>query len=63
MTKLQTLCATTRRKLVRFGAGESGATAIEYAIIAAGVSVAIVGAVSGLGSQLTTLYEKVAALL
>jgi pilus assembly protein Flp/PilA len=64
MTKLETLCETTRREFVRLRADESGATAIEYAMIAAGVSVAIVGAVSGLGSHLkTTFYDKLAALL
>ena len=64
MTKLTTLCETTRRQLVRFGSDESGTTAIEYAMIAAGVSVAIVGAVTGLGSHLkTTFYDKLAALL
>jgi pilus assembly protein Flp/PilA len=64
MTKLETLCETTCREFVRFGAHESGATAIEYAMIAAGVSVAIAGAVTGLGSHLkTTFYDKLAALL
>jgi len=64
MTRLETLCEATRRELARFSADESGATAIEYAMIAAGVSVAIVGAVSGLGSHLkTTFYDKLAALL
>jgi pilus assembly protein Flp/PilA len=64
VTKLETLCETARCELARFSAEESGATAIEYAMIAAGVSVAIVGAVSGLGSHLkTTFYDKLAALL
>jgi pilus assembly protein Flp/PilA len=57
MTKLQ-------HKFRSLCANESGATAIEYAMIAAGVSVAIVGAVTSLGSHLkTTFYDKLAALL
>ena len=62
--KLETLCETIGCELSRFRSDESGATAIEYAMIAAGVSVSIVGAVMGLGSNLkTTFYDKLAALL
>lgn len=47
----------------RFLSNQSGATAIEYALIASSVSIAIVGAVTTLGSQVkTTLYDKLAAL-
>lgn len=47
----------------RFLSNEAGSTAIEYALIAAGISIAIVGAVTTLGSQVkTTLYDKLAAL-
>jgi pilus assembly protein Flp/PilA len=64
MTILETVFAGARSGLIRFGLDESGATAIEYAMVAAGVSVAIVGAVSSLGSHLkTTFYDKLAALL
>jgi pilus assembly protein Flp/PilA len=45
---------------LRFRADESGATAIEYALIAAGISVAIVTTVFGLGTQIkTALWDKV----
>jgi pilus assembly protein Flp/PilA len=44
-----------KRSLLKFWADESGATAIEYALIAAGISLAIIAAVNGLG---TTLNEK-----
>jgi pilus assembly protein Flp/PilA len=56
---------TGLQKRVRsFFADESGATAIEYALIAAGISVAINVAVNGLGTHLkTTFYDKLAALL
>ncbi len=38
---------------------ESGATAIEYGLIAALISVAAIGAMSALGGQLTTLFTTV----
>ena len=44
----------------RFHADESGATAIEYALIASGISIAIVTAVTSLGSAIkTALWEKI----
>jgi pilus assembly protein Flp/PilA len=38
---------------------ERGATAIEYAIIAAGVAVAIAASVTSLGSSVNTLFTSV----
>lgn len=38
---------------------ESGATAIEYGLIAAGISVAIIAAVNTLGGRLTTTFTNV----
>jgi len=47
----------------RFLSNESGATAIEYALIATGISIAVVGAVTTLGSEVkATLYDKLVAL-
>ena len=47
--------------LRRFRVDQSGTTAIEYALIAAGISVAIITVVQGLGSQIkTTLWDKIA---
>jgi pilus assembly protein Flp/PilA len=43
----------------RFLRNESGATAIEYGLIAAGISVAIIATVAGLGSKLNTTFQKV----
>ena len=43
----------------RFIQDESGATAIEYGLIAAGISVAIIAVVQGLGSKLNTTFETV----
>ena len=48
----------------RFFCDEGGATAIEYALIAAGVGVAIASTVWGFGSHLkSTLYDRIAAIL
>ena len=44
-------------KLVRFAKDQSGATAIEYGLIAAGISVAIIAVVQGLGTNLKTTSE------
>jgi len=49
--------------LARFARDESGATAIEYALIAAGMSVAIITALSGLGSKLNVAFTSVWAAL
>ena len=38
---------------------ESGATAIEYGLIAAGISVAIIAVVNGLGSNLNTKFDSI----
>jgi pilus assembly protein Flp/PilA len=38
---------------------ESGATAIEYGLIAAGISVAIIAVVQGMGSKLKTTFTSV----
>jgi pilus assembly protein Flp/PilA len=38
---------------------ESGATAIEYGLIAAGISVAIIAAVNGLGGKLSSNFESI----
>lgn len=43
----------------RFVADESGATAIEYGLIAALVSVAILGALSTMGTKLTNTFTQV----
>jgi pilus assembly protein Flp/PilA len=42
---------------------ESGATAIEYGLIAAGISVAIITVVAGLGSKLNTTFTSVSTAL
>ena len=43
----------------KFLADQSGATAIEYGLIAAGIALAIITAVNGLGSTLNTTFSNV----
>ena len=47
----------------RFVKDESGATAIEYGLIAAGISVAIISVVTSLGTKLNTTFTKVSTAL
>ena len=50
-------------KIVAFLKNESGATAIEYGLIAAGISVAIIAVVQTLGSNLTTKFTTISNAL
>ena len=43
----------------RFVKDESGATAIEYGLIAAGIAIAIITAVNGLGTKLSTNFNTI----
>ena len=43
----------------RFAANESGATAIEYGLIAVGISIAIIAVVRGVGTNLNAAFTKV----
>ena len=43
----------------KFLSYESGATAIEYGLIAAGISITIILAVNGLGSNLNTMFTSI----
>ena len=47
----------------RFFRNEDGATAIEYGLIAAGISVAIITVVQGLGTKLTGVFSDVSTKL
>ena len=44
---------------VRFVKDNSGATAIEYGLIAAGISVAIIAVVNGLGTTLNAKFKSI----
>ena len=48
-----------KKFLAKFWADESAATAIEYGLIAAGISLAIIAAVNGLGSNLNTKFNSI----
>ena len=45
--------------LARFVKDESGATAIEYGLIAAGTSLAIIAVVNGLGSNINAKFTSI----
>jgi len=47
------------KTLKRFLADESGATAIEYGLLAAGISLAIIAIVNGLGGNLKTRFTSI----
>lgn len=47
----------------KFLRDQSGATAIEYGLIAAGIAVAIIAAVQGLGTKLTSTFTSVEGAL
>ena len=51
---------TTVRNVLR---DESGATAIEYGLIAALVSVAAIGALTAMGGSLDTMFQRVSTIL
>lgn len=48
-----------QRILSKFFSDQSGATAIEYGLIAAGIALAIIAAVNGLGSTLNTNFSSI----
>jgi len=52
-----------KKLVLRFANDESGATAIEYGLIAAGISVVIIVAVQTVGTELTTVFTDVATAL
>ena len=45
--------------IARFVKDESGATAIEYGLIAAGIALAIIAVVNGLGTKLNTTFQGI----
>ena len=48
-----------RKLIARFLADRSGATAIEYCLIATGLSIVILVAVNGIGSTLNTNFSSI----
>lgn len=51
------------RLVIRFLNDENAATAIEYGLIAAGISVAIITVVKGLGTKLDTTFSSISSQL
>jgi pilus assembly protein Flp/PilA len=68
-TRLQAVVGTSEASLhqefrmpklfTRFLQDESGATAIEYGLIAAGIALAIIAVVNGLGSNLNGMFTSI----
>jgi len=52
-----------KQLFARFARDESGATAIEYGLIAAGISVAIITVLTGVGSNLKGTFTSVQTAL
>jgi pilus assembly protein Flp/PilA len=50
-------------QVTRFLKDESGATAIEYGLIAAGISVVIIGAVQAIGTSVSGAFNTIAGAL
>jgi pilus assembly protein Flp/PilA len=48
-----------QRIFLKFLSDESGATAIEYGLIAAGIALAIIAIVNGLGTNLNTQFTSI----
>lgn len=51
------------RVFSRFLKDETAATAIEYGLIAAGIAVAIIPVITGLGTHLKTTFSTISAAL
>ncbi|WP_079604633.1 Flp family type IVb pilin [Bradyrhizobium erythrophlei] len=48
-----------KRSFLKFLSDQSGATAIEYGLIAAGIALAIIAVVNGLGSNLNNQFTSI----
>ena len=51
--------AALKRYFLDFLSDETGATAIEYGLIAAGIALAIIAVVNGLGTNLNGVYTSI----
>ena len=59
ITKAQSSAHALKRKLRKYVSDESGATAIEYGLIVAGVAVAIIVGVFAIGYELDKMFLAV----
>ena len=48
-----------KQQVLKFLSDEAGATAIEYGLIAAGIALAIIAIVNGLGTNLNGMFTSV----
>jgi pilus assembly protein Flp/PilA len=55
--------AELKGRIQKFLSDESGATAIEYGLIAAGIALAIIAAVNGVGTSLNTQFTSISSSL
>ena len=62
MTGFDTLTSSAGRQLKRFYADETGATAIEYAMIASGIGVVISAVAYTLGDKVKALFTTVSGM-
>ena len=54
---------TMKSLILTFFKDQSGATAIEYGLIAAGIAIAIITAVNGLGTKLSSNFDTISSSL
>jgi pilus assembly protein Flp/PilA len=52
-----------RKLVLRFANDDTGATAIEYGLIAAGISIAIIAAVNSIGTSLNSTFSSISSQL
>ena len=62
MTEMKTIRPNRQHQFARFCADESGATAIEYAIIASGIGGFLAATVFALGGKVSTMFTSLSAL-
>ena len=55
--------ATMKSLILKFYQDETGATAIEYGLIAAGIAIAIITAVQGVGTKLSANFDTISTSL
>ncbi len=52
-----------RNLIIRFASNQSGSTSIEYGLIAAGISVAVISIVGSVGDQIRSMFNGLASQL
>jgi pilus assembly protein Flp/PilA len=52
-----------RNLVIRFASNQSGSTSIEYGLIAAGISVAVISIVGSVGDQIRSMFSTLSSQL